>query len=147
MVPSPQQIPKAQGNGSVWRGWLLYESQSHLLAGGKSERPGREAIKYLLSPATFVLWPSWDCAFISDSLRSCFWFTLDFQEQECMYIIRGRDKQKQLCQSPCFPVLTSGTLDLGAGHTVMKTTAAVWLRVACARGQGPSSTVDVAPRH
>jgi len=30
-VPGPQQIPKAQGDGSVWVEWLLYENWAGLL--------------------------------------------------------------------------------------------------------------------
>lgn len=80
----------------------------------------------LLSPATFVLWPSRDCPFISDPLASFFWSMLDFQEQKRMYVIRARDEQKQLYLRLCFPVLMPGSLDLGAGHTVMENAAALW---------------------
>lgn len=81
---------------------------------GQAEQRGS---KYLSSPATFMLWPSRDCPFISDPLARCFWSMLDFQGQRCMSIIRGRDEQKQLCLSP--------DRVWGVGHRVMKNAAAV----------------------
>lgn len=73
-----------------------------------------------------MLWPSPDRPLISDPLASFFWSMLDFQEQKCTYVIQARDEQKHLCLGPCFPVLMPGSLDLGAGHTVMKNAVVVW---------------------